>query len=428
MAREPLLDRALDLAWSHWTGLGVRGTSIPPETAVDPEALIYFTASVADLDPRLRDEATGWWRRFQHHVSRPRLTRLAASFSRGVVAKFEAMTKPTHDRQDRGDKARLEHLDHPARALLRLRCVFGATARAEILLALLTEWSDSSQGATALALSEVGYSKRNIALVLEDLRLGGLLVASSEGNRVRFRVADPQALASVLSPLPSTSGRWHLRLPIVADFVELARELHGKDARVQSLRARKRFSAHARTLEALGLKPPSHLTADTYWSGLQEWLSAEVLQPPPPARTRFESSVLPGLWIAPDEVARRPLHLSSGVLPRPTAHPAIEPEFLCLDLVQVPTVDGPQWTWAVLSEAATSTYRHTIGLSRGEAWRFVTWQFGQPRFYAATYAAPLPHAQISAVYGEQAASRARRDRPAVELRLTRLQNPTDEQR
>src|SRR5262245_6470277 len=140
-AKERLIQAALDLAWSQWTGLGVRGTAAAPETAVDPEALIYLTSSLATYDPRLRDEAADWWRRFQHHVSRPRLGRLAQQFDPQVVSAFEALEASMATRPTTSGKSRLDRLDHPARALLRLRCVFGANARAEILHALLTQWS-----------------------------------------------------------------------------------------------------------------------------------------------------------------------------------------------------------------------------------------------------------------------------------------------
>lgn len=84
-AREQLIEAALDLAWSHWTGLGVRGTAVPPDSAIDPEALIYLTASLAAYDPRLRDEAADWWTRFQRHVSLPRLSHLEKKLDPHVV-------------------------------------------------------------------------------------------------------------------------------------------------------------------------------------------------------------------------------------------------------------------------------------------------------------------------------------------------------
>ncbi|HEX7839892.1 MAG TPA: hypothetical protein VF469_20590, partial [Kofleriaceae bacterium] len=90
------------------------------------------------------------------------------------------------------------------------------------------------------------------------------------------------------------------------------------------------------------------------------------------------------------------------------------------DLVQVPTVDPPNdWAWGVLSTAATTTWSHTIGLNNHEPWKFATWASGERRTYSATYDDPLPHDGIAPLYGRIAASRARSDRPAVQLRLIR---------
>ena len=125
--------------------------------------------------------------------------------------------------------------------------------------------------------------------------------------------------------------------------------------------------------------------------------------------------------ICRSQTAERPDRYSSAVLPRLSAKASGSHDFECLDLVQVPTV-GPasDWAWMVLSTAATTTYTHTIGLNHHEHWRFVTWAFGEERAYVAAYGQPLAHDHISRAYGKDAASRARGDHPAVQLRLTRL--------
>ena len=59
----------VDLCWGAWSELGVSGWSRTHVTwAIDPEPLIVFTA-IADLDPRLRDEALDWCIRNSRHVS-----------------------------------------------------------------------------------------------------------------------------------------------------------------------------------------------------------------------------------------------------------------------------------------------------------------------------------------------------------------------
>src|SRR2546428_260977 len=65
-----------DLAWQHWTELGVSGWRLrerqrPAEVdvAIDPEPLIFLTAAVAGIDPRLRDEAIDWCVTFGRYIS-----------------------------------------------------------------------------------------------------------------------------------------------------------------------------------------------------------------------------------------------------------------------------------------------------------------------------------------------------------------------
>src|SRR5690242_10378267 len=55
-----LNDICLDLAWSHWTALGVRGVLHGLQDGVDIEALLLFTATLRDADPRLYDEVIDW--------------------------------------------------------------------------------------------------------------------------------------------------------------------------------------------------------------------------------------------------------------------------------------------------------------------------------------------------------------------------------
>ena len=411
--RGVLVDASLDLAWSHWVGLGVRGVARPPDTAVDVEALSYFTAYVADHDPRLRDEVADWWHQFERHVSGPRLNAMAHSFG---DLEWKAMVLSFPSAKKLSGKSRLDRLDTPARTLLRMRAVFGANARAEVLLEMLT--SSSDEGWTALALSEIGYSKRNIAMVLESLALGGLLTATNESNRVRYRLTDRQALARILAPLPQLSGQWHLRLPIVARFLVLASRIERKDAVTQGVEAQKLVAKLQPELIAVGGLPKlPNAAVDTYWSALQTWLAEHLLAEHRDSR-RDVPRTLEGLWFGPGDTEARALVRPDGaVLPRLSTDVGAD-ELLCLDLVQVSTISpSNDWTWGVLSRAATGTYRHTMGLDRGETWRFVA--IGSGDVYEVSLDEDIPPERISKLYGTDAAARARADMPAVQLRLRR---------
>ncbi|MEQ1736562.1 MAG: hypothetical protein ABL886_09195, partial [Rhodoglobus sp.] len=416
----PLIEAALDLAWSHWTGLGVRGAVTAPDTAVDPEALIHLTAALADLDPRLRDEAWGWWSRYSDHVSQARMTQIGSRFDKHVRSNVDGIITlyAAKSTGQPSTKARLDDLEHPARSLLRLRCAFGANARAEILLALLTDWANVKDGVTALTLAEVGYSKRNIATVMEDLTMSGLVVATPDANRVRYRLAQPDVLRRLLAPLPRVGGRWHLRMPLIARFVHLAARLRGKDAMVQAVEARKVLSDVEPEAIALGLDLPRIATAESYWDGVQRWVIDEVIHVPADGHRELAGQLV-GTWIGPGDEPQPAAQPTGAVLPPVGVDAMADRELRCLDLVQVSTIDPPgDWRWMVLSEAAIDTYQHIVGIRRGERWRFSTKLHGAARTYLARMAPALPPDHIASLYGADAAERVRRDRAAVRIHLT----------
>jgi hypothetical protein len=412
-SKDPLVEASLDLAWSHWVGLGVRGVARAPDTAVDLEALLCFTAYVMQHDLRLAGEVADWWQQFHHHISEPRLKVVARIFGE---EHWRALRTVLASSKTPSGKSRLDRLDTPARSMLRLRSVFGANARAEILLEMLTHSPEADLGWTALALSEVGYSKRNVALILEDLVLGGILVTAAEGNRLHYRVANRRALAEALHPLPASSGRWHQRLPIVAQFLELASRLRDRDAVVQGVEAQKLFSRLRPAFIAAGLRPAvPDADASTYWRTLQSWLVDNLLSERGDSR-RHVLGMIEGFWISPtDKGHRLPAYPNGAVLPRLATGRSESHQLRCLDLVQAPVVGSAgDWAWAVLSTAATGTYSHASGLERGDRWRFVAKDSTE---YDVSFDEELSADRIRRLYGSEAATRARTDRPAVQLRL-----------
>lgn len=126
-----------------------------------------------------------------------------------------------------------------------------------------------------------------------------------------------------------------------------------------------------------------------------------------------------GYWFGPgDRVPPRPVGNPTGALLPARGTDFRAPQLTCLDLVPVRNY------WIVLSELGRYTYRHTSGLLLDERWIFVPMpEFTDgkwPRKYAVTYGSSLRHNQIAAAYGDEAASRARPDADAVQLRLRRL--------
>jgi hypothetical protein len=190
-----LRDALVQRAWAQWIALGVEAVG-PAETAVvDPEALVALTAEIAEADPRLRDTSTDWCVRYGRFVNGTRLRQVVTEMGTpdGAIGEYAATVaaaggpswrpgRPRDGYRNRG-KARLDDLHALPRLLLRLRAVFGVYARADVIGALL---SQSAVGLTLADLARrVRSTKRNVALTVEALALGGLLVVERSGNQQR---------------------------------------------------------------------------------------------------------------------------------------------------------------------------------------------------------------------------------------------------
>ncbi len=179
---ELLDDLALQLAWSLWDELGVRGVirGRHDDWSIDPEPLIAFTAREGERDPRLRDESTDWCIEHERYLSRARLKSTLRRADPATQAAFGAYAATLSEHTGRSwpgaTKARpyeptarssLAPLTRPALVRLRLRALFGVGARAEIVHAFVAQ---PHAQMTAAELARVtGYTKRNVTDELDRL-------------------------------------------------------------------------------------------------------------------------------------------------------------------------------------------------------------------------------------------------------------------
>lgn len=231
--------QALALTWGAWTQLGVSGlTTTHSDWAVDPEPLVLFTAWLGDSDPRLRDEATDWCVRNWRYLSRTRLrnllrgqsdeVRLAFGEFAATVGKHTGVVWPnaTEARNFKvTGRSVLAPLERPSMAWVRLRAMFGVSARSEILRCLLSR--DGVASVARLA-TLTGYTKRNVADECETLQLAGVLSVRSTGNRFYYSIASRAALEAFVGELPHHRPYWTSIFRIARELValeELAMEL-----------------------------------------------------------------------------------------------------------------------------------------------------------------------------------------------------------
>lgn len=227
----------LDWLWRSWISFGVsgHGTSARPDRVIDPEALLLASSQWARYDARLFDEMLDWL--CQHgdliHLQRLRNlqrtgcgdARVLAAIAAVVVghsphAKWKALASPpassppltplfldhagTTTAWGRPDplfaghgfqrgSMELRHLSQPPDASaapnlwLKLRALFGTSARAEIMLQLLT-----TGPATATEIARrSSYTTRSILLPLREMALSGHLHEPPRPTRSRPQRGQP---------------------------------------------------------------------------------------------------------------------------------------------------------------------------------------------------------------------------------------------
>jgi hypothetical protein len=283
-----LAERCVDLAWSQWVVLGVSGSGRTPKHAIDLEALIVFTAALADLDPRLVDEALDCC--IQHgaqYVSVSRLRHVLDLFEPPEQLGFGAFAAvvngnagskwPTFDRPARrfepSGKSRPARLRTDALLQLRSRRIFGIGARADILANLLFSPEGPKHTTTASMLVQLGYTKRAIADVLDDLAEGGVMTTPVRLNgTVRYGLHKRDSVRDLLGPLPESFPPWPERLAVVTSLLRADLATATKSATIRSVELRKIVDRRAGILAAVNEAPPPLTPGIDPWPEIVAWL------------------------------------------------------------------------------------------------------------------------------------------------------------
>lgn len=231
-SEEDVVGASLDLAWSLWTELGVRGTiRRHADRAIDLEPLILHTAWLGNHDRRLWAEALDWCVTNSSLVSATRLKRLLAGASQRVSQAFGqfAATVKTHtsvawpgigtpSQIELSRKSLVAPVDRAAAIQLRLRAIFGVSARAEVLHWMLSE--PARQWSISELVDRTSHGKPNITETLELLRRSGLVTHERRGNAGLFSLVAAPQLAALVGELPTTYPRWPAVFAVVESLVD----------------------------------------------------------------------------------------------------------------------------------------------------------------------------------------------------------------
>lgn len=227
----------LDLCWSLWTELGVAGVIRRHQNClILVEELILLTSILADQDPRLRDESLDWCSKYHTFISVNRLKTICKKFEayHGPISKYTTTVnslgraswpvyvESSPMRVHLSGKSILRPLESAALINIRARSIFGSGSRADLITFFLIH----SKSDYALSeMSEVGYSRNNLAETLEEFYFGGLFDKFLHGNQFRYRLSKNDNLVKILGPVPKYAPAWgvilKLLLPLRAGIMKI---------------------------------------------------------------------------------------------------------------------------------------------------------------------------------------------------------------
>lgn len=313
--RERTRQGLLDFAWRQWAQAGVAANIAGFDRwAIDPEALILFTITVARRDPRLFDEVLDWMAANRQLLTLQRLRNLSKRFpvdpelagavmawteNQAVSASRDAAVyqRRRHGTQSVFDRDVVSFIGEPDPVFARygyvrprvvrsrksrdpdpkilanfaflLRYLFGPGSRSEVMRVLLTCASGPLD--TARISDESGFAKRNINDTLSGL-VSSRVVKARRSTNERVFIAYRDKWAELLEIGPSAKFMpafvsWSHLLPALAEIIEwLDRAVEAEYSDyMTSSSARDLITRITPDLEAAGLdiepSSPSHGTA-----------------------------------------------------------------------------------------------------------------------------------------------------------------------
>lgn len=275
----------LNLAWSLWTELGLRGVKRNHQNVlILLEELILLTASLAEIDPRLRDESLDWCSQYHHFVSISRLkslitdsdtepfSRYSASLNAISRAAWPVFTDAAPWKVKPSHKSCLQPLESPALLNIRIRAIFGTGARADLITFFLIHKNSDFSISDVTA---IGYSKRNLAEILEDLNLGKLFDKFMQGNQLRYRLIKNDQLLKAIKPIPKYTPSWRLIFKLLLSLRNCIRRTENSSESTKVVEIRNCLKSHQETLQRLRLSPPSFQSNfQIYLQTFSDWLLA----------------------------------------------------------------------------------------------------------------------------------------------------------
>jgi hypothetical protein len=230
MTTDSLHGALLDRLAASWITLGVPLGGPTDPTLIDPEALVVMTALHGPREPRLYEGAIDWCARSGTLVNGARLRTVAGEIDGdpGAIERFAALVAgaggprwpvlhgPPIAFETRG-KTQTPDLRRAGALAVRLRALFGVAVRAD-LIAVLATMTGAAPSLAELA-ATARSSKRNVALAIDTLRLGGVVEVDLVGNQQRVRLTADPAFKAWLGNVPEATD-WATRYLVIESVLK----------------------------------------------------------------------------------------------------------------------------------------------------------------------------------------------------------------
>jgi hypothetical protein len=281
-----LNEKLAEIAWSLWTELGVAGAfRRHKECLISLEELIILTAVMGEYDPRLREEALDWCLQYHHFVSVSRLKTLVKKmgdlvfkpvsiFAQTVNARVQAnwpiFVEVSPLKFTPSGKSLLPSLRAPALLQLRLRSLFGVGARADLFTYFVTVVKGPF---VAADLVDIGYGKRNLAEILDDLSLSCFLSSTYVRNQRKYELIKTFELQSLSGEVPAFSPPWQAILEILISLRSALYLSEKNSSATRFVVIRKELEQKKNLLQVAHLSPPAlKIDFEQYFEIFAKWL------------------------------------------------------------------------------------------------------------------------------------------------------------
>ena len=271
-----LREALLDFLWDQWASLGAPaqgvGSSVP--FVIDPEALLLASMRFGDTDARMTDIIADWLPKNGAFLNLQRLKNLQSGTKLGTrenlatlgnlmeaagFINWKKLSESSEKSNVGGGQSRsMSQSPDPSRPeafLLKMRMLFGLSARPEIITWLLTH----PAGHAAEIARDTGWFSKSVQAILNDLEASGMLMSHMDGRK---KIVSVNPRNNILNPGFSDGLRWFTQAPfylgilhVILTHERLGKNHHASDS-VKSILIHQDLAAINAAFRLAGIRDP----------------------------------------------------------------------------------------------------------------------------------------------------------------------------